>query len=705
MSLATAPRPGLERTATPEPPRTNYRPDIDGIRGTAAIMVMGYHGHVPGFDGTFIGLDLFFVVSGFVIINLLLGEYEHTGRIRWSAFYARRARRLIPAKATMLVCVLILSYFTLAPTGAQQETAQSAAAAAAFVSNFFFWNIADVSYFATEPGTGVLLHTWSLSVEEQFYLALPLGVLLAYLLARLLKVHIGRTLFFVTIALGIASLWAALTIVENDADAAYYLPITRAFEFLLGVLLALVCARVTAPVWLRQIMGLVGAGLCIYVFIDPMPVDKYPYTWALIPCVAAMLIIWAGTGSKTLISHFLSFPLFVWLGLVSYGWYLWHWPLLVMGEAVNLGQPPLWVRITLVMCALAIAIVSYHFIEGIFYKRSGHRNARKLYGGPRVVLTGVTSMAIVVTLAGGAFLIAKDRAQSPKWEAVINQLADVPEMPEECLVGDEVIPSEPVACPINEFDPDRPTLVLWGDSHAWMYIPAVEAAIRNKDVNFMAFVMGGCPPFLAGGHASTGCAGSNRLAMDFVNDLRRSDQPFRVVLSASWELYLEGEKALLDSEEVAARANPEYIAKMASLFDTGGARLFERLRELEVPTDVVAPTPSVERPAPLCEAQVRPYSCDRDRREAIQNETATRQWLNAEMEGMSGGGGYEARFIDPIPKLCSDDTCYAEKDGTLVFFDTNHLSATLSKTLKPFFIPSIKALIEPRAETLGNTPS
>src|SRR5690606_3407335 len=143
----------------------------------------------------------------------------------------------------------------------------------------------------------------------------------------------------VTIALGIASLWAALTIVENDADAAYYLPITRAFEFLLGVLLALVCARVTAPAWLRQIMALGGAGLCSYVFIDPMPVDKCPYTWALIPCVAAMLIIWAGTGSKTLISHFLSFPLFVWLGLVSYGWYLWHWPLLVMGEAVNLGQP------------------------------------------------------------------------------------------------------------------------------------------------------------------------------------------------------------------------------------------------------------------------------------------------------------------------------------------------------------------------------
>ena len=221
-------------------------------------MVMGYHAQVPGFEGSFIGLDLFFVVSGFVITGLLLGEFERTRRIRWSAFYARRARRLIPAKATMLIGVLILSYFVMAPTGVQQDTARSAAAAAAFVSNFFFWQIADVNYFANEPGTGVLLHTWSLSVEEQFYLALPLGVMLAYGLAKLLKVHIGRTLMFTALGLGIASLWGAMTLAGPSPEAAYYTPMTRAFEFLIGVVLALVVARVDAPVWVRQIMGLVG---------------------------------------------------------------------------------------------------------------------------------------------------------------------------------------------------------------------------------------------------------------------------------------------------------------------------------------------------------------------------------------------------------------------------------------------------------------
>ena len=306
-----------------------------------------------------------------------------------------------------------------------------------------------------------------------------------------------------------------------------------------------------------------------------------------------------------------------------------------MGESVNLITPPLWVRIALVMAALGIAILSYPFIEGIFYRRSGHRNAARTYGGPRVVLTGVTTMSIVVTLAGGAFLIAKDEAKSPEWEAVSKQLTDVPQMPSECLAeADELIPSQPYACPIVPFEEDRPTLVLWGDSHAWMYIPALEAAIGKRDVNLMAFVMGGCPPFLAGNGASTGCAGSNRLAMDFIAELRRSDEPFRVILSASWDLYLEGSQKLLNSQEVASRANPDYIAKMADAFNASGPTLFERLGELEVPTDVVAPTASVQRNAPLCEAQRLPLSCDRDRAHAILNEDDTRDWLDDQMAGL-----------------------------------------------------------------------
>jgi peptidoglycan/LPS O-acetylase OafA/YrhL len=692
--LATAPRPARARAkavkaeSPSKAPRTNYRPDIDGIRGTAAIMVMGYHAHVPGFEGAYIGLDLFFVVSGFVIAGLLMGEFERSGRIRWSAFYARRARRLIPAKATMLLGVLILSYFVMAPTGAQQDTARSAAAAATFVSNFFFWQVAEVDYFASDPSNSVLLHTWSLSVEEQFYLALPLLVLLAYGLARLLRIHIGRTLLFVTLGLGIASLWGAMTLAEPSPEAAYYLPLTRAFEFLIGVLLAMVVAKVTVPTLARALMGLVGGALCAWVLIDPMPTEGYPSYWALIPCAGAALMIWAGTGSKTAITRFLAFPLFVWLGLVSYGWYLWHWPLLVMGESLNLSTPPLWARVMLVMVALGIAILSYHFIEGIFYKRSGHRNARKLYGGPRVVLTGVTTMSIVATLAGGAYLVAKDELESPKWQAVAKQLDDVPEMPAECLQDDEIIPSEPVACDLVPFEEDRPTILLWGDSHAWMFIPALEKAVKGRDVNLVAVVMGACPPFYAPASADEACKGSNRMALNELQELRRLHQPLRVVLGATWEFYLEGGVDLLD--RVNSQANRAHISRMARYFQATAPKLFDRLAELEIPTDVIGQTASVLRNAPLCEAVPRLVACDVPRENALQNEQDTREWLETEMADLPEG----ARLIDATEQLCSEKTCYAERNGVVNFFDDNHLSATLSRRLSRYFEGTVDAVTE-----------
>ena len=356
-------------------------------------MVMGFHAKVPGFDGAYIGLDLFFVVSGFVITGLLMYEFEKTGGIRWGAFYARRARRLIPAKATMLIGVLILSYFVMTPTGSQQETAKSAAAAAGFVSNFFFWRGADVNYFAHAPGTGVLLHTWSLSVEEQFYIALPIALLLSLLLARLLRVPAVRTLLFTTLALGLASVWLAITWAHSNPEAAYYLPITRAFEFLIGVALALVVRKVTLAADLREVMGLAGAAICAYVLWRPMPVDGYPSYWALLPCAGAMLMVWAGTGGPTAISRFLSMRFLVGLGLVSYGWYLWHWPFLVLGESLNLAPPPLWARIGLVLLALGVAYLSCRFVEGLFYTRSGAKTRGTTWGPRRIVISGVTAMS------------------------------------------------------------------------------------------------------------------------------------------------------------------------------------------------------------------------------------------------------------------------------------------------------------------------
>jgi peptidoglycan/LPS O-acetylase OafA/YrhL len=690
VSLLTAPEVPLTRPdeAPSKPTRLNYRPDIDGIRGTAAIMVMGFHAGVPGFEGAYIGLDLFFVVSGFVITNLLLGEFNRTGRIKWSAFYARRARRLIPAKATMLIGVLLLSLFLLTPTGSQQETAKSAAAAAGFVSNIFFWQNDEVSYFGHAPGTGVLLHTWSLSVEEQFYIAMPFLILLAWVLSRVLRTNIRAVMLFVCLALFATSLWLAMQWASSDPESAYYLPATRAFEFLLGVALSLLVSKVSAPFVTRQVMGLVGAGLVVYALVDPMPTDGYPSYWAMIPCAGAFFMTWAGCGSSTLVTRFLSFRLFVGLGLLSYGWYLWHWPLLVMGESVNLAPPPLWMKVTLVMIALGIAYLSWRFIEGIFYNRSGGRPSGATWGPRRVVLTGVSAMTTVAVLSAGSLVVADDQADSPRWETVNEQLNDFPRLPEECASEDEKIPQRAVLCRLNEHQNSRGTVVLWGDSHAWMYIPALEAAAEEVDVNLVTFNQGSCPPFDATGMAINNCVRGNQLALDFIDDLAERGKPVRVLLGASWEIYFPGGRRInLLVERGGNPAHEAYVKAIAPLFQDGGAKLFDHLGDLKVGVDVIAPVAEVPRNAPLCEAQLTQlYSCDIATAESAAADEEARDWLTKQMKKLAG----EPRLIDVNDSFCDHGVCRARVGDTLTYFDNNHLSASFSRTLGDYFEPTLR---------------
>ena len=694
-STETMSRPEPERPSdvpVNRPTRMNYRPDIDGIRGTAAIMVMGFHAKVPGFEGSYIGLDLFFVVSGFVITNLLLNEFSRSGGIKWAAFYARRARRLIPAKATMLLGVLVLSFLVLPPTGSQQETARSAASAAGFVSNFFFWQSDTVSYFGHQPGTGVLLHTWSLSVEEQFYLAMPLLILVSWLLAKVLKLDVRGVALVVSVLLILSSVWLAMQWAETHPQAAYYLPITRAFEFLLGVALSLLVARIDVPALLRQVMGLLGAGLVVYALVEPLPTEGYPSYYALVPAMGAFFLTWAGCGSPTLVTRFLSFRLFVWLGLLSYGWYLWHWPLLVMGESVNLAPPPLWMRVTLVMAALGVAYLSYRYIEGIFYHRSGARpqGYNGSWGPMRVVMTGIASMTVVATLAATTMLVADDQAETTRWESVSEQLTDYPELPEECVPPGSIIQPRPMLCRLNEQESGRGTVVIWGDSHAWMYIPALEKAAEDADVNLVAFNQGSCPPFDATDLPINSCVRGNLLALDFIEKQVEKRRPLKVVLGASWEIYFQGKRINLMIARGGNPAHERYVDAITPLFQAGGASLFDKLGELGVSTDVIAPVAEVPRNAPLCEARLHLYNCDIDEEISMAADLVAREWLEEQMDKLAG----EPRLIDVNESFCDDKFCRAEVDGVLTYFDNNHLSASFAKTLGSYFEESVEDVVD-----------
>ena len=706
--MTTTTAPSVVAGSTPQPKaRTNYRTDIDGIRGAAAIMVMGFHARVPGFEGAYIGLDLFFVVSGFVITGLLFGELSKTGRISWPAFYARRVRRLIPAKATMLLGVLLLSTVILLPTGQEQDTDKSAAAASMFWSNFYFWRDSNTDYFGHQPGTGVLLHTWSLSVEEQFYLAVPLVILFALWAARRTRLSTRVTLGTSAVVLMIASLISAIALAGSHPDTAYYLPFSRAFEFLMGVALALVAPKLAwLPRWAMQVIG-VGAGLLIIgLLVFPMPTAGYPTYWALLPCVGTSLVVLAGSHGRTAVTHFLGIKPLTALGLVSYGWYLWHWPLLVFGEAVNIAPPPLYVRLILIMVALLIAYLSYRFIEGIFYSRAPKatkapraqttRQRRRSVPRPAriVILSGVATMLGVASLAGGAWLHAQSQGNDTHWQQVSAQLNDIPKLPYECIFDTHgVLPTRPQGCHLNDYVEGRPTVVLWGDSHAWMFIPALVEAAAGKDVNLISYTMGGCPPFdeelpPKGSDTST-CQRSNRLALDYVTKEHAAGTPLRVILSASWDDYRDGPTTSLMDQRVGDEQHDLMLARVAPHSELGTPRLFALLGQLGIGTDVVAQTAILPRSAPLCEARALPFSCDVPLAQVRAAQALGTEWLDSLIPSLPPG----TRLIDVDETLCDDTVCHAKVGDTIAYFDDDHLSASMSRQLADYFRPSVRAAI------------
>ncbi len=326
--------------------RDTFRPDIEGLRGVAILLVVLYHSSlVVGIPGGFIGVDVFFVISGFLITGLLLRERERSGSISLSAFYARRVRRLLPAGVVALACTLVASFVVLAPLD-RAAVALDAAAAALSIGNIRF-ALAEGDYFAAVTTPSPLLHYWSLAVEEQFYLVWPALVLVA---SRGRRARLGAGIAL-AIVLGV-SLIANLVVTGTAVSWAFYSLPTRAWQLSLGGLIAV------AAVPLARIPGPLAAGLG-WVAVPALGAAAlafdgsiaYPGAWALVPTLAAGALIVSGPGAHRPGRLLALWPL-RFLGRISYSLYLWHWPALVLPLIALEAEPPLELRAVLVALAV-----------------------------------------------------------------------------------------------------------------------------------------------------------------------------------------------------------------------------------------------------------------------------------------------------------------------------------------------------------------
>ncbi|MGA7810459.1 acyltransferase family protein [Bradyrhizobium sp.] len=494
------------------PPSDRYRPDIDGLRAVAVLLVVHFHAFPEAVPGGFIGVDIFFVISGFLITGIVARELGFQ-KFSLLAFYDRRVRRIFPALIVVLCAVMMLGWLWLLPE-AYAGLSVNVFASAAFAANIAL--LLQSGYFDIESARKPLLHLWSLGIEEQFYLVWPLILMLAAR-ARL-------SLVWVVALLGIASFVLNIVLIGTDPVATFYLPFTRAFELLAGAALACVWGRLgpsgAASNW-RAGLGIVLIAVAAAI-LDPR--RAFPGWWAVLPVAGSALVLSAPSAWTN--RHLLASRPFVWVGLISYPLYLWHWPLLVFLTAIKFRPLTPLERELIVVLSIALAWATYRFIETPF--RFGRPVPIKTLG-----LCG--AMALTAVAAG---IVCEAGGFEFRLPAEIRALADVPEQTAQwrihrCLLDLSHETSFADDCVDRN---RRPLVMVWGDSTAGALMPGLRRAQQTHDFGIAQFTSSSCIPAL---DADIAGVPNCRAINDQVLGLAQRLQPDIVLLHGAFEKYLD----------------------------------------------------------------------------------------------------------------------------------------------------------------------
>ena len=503
-----------------------YRPDVDGLRAVAVIMVLLFHAglHCPG---GYVGVDIFFVISGFLITGLVLKEQD-AGTFSLSNFWVRRIRRIIPAATAVVVAVILAGYFILLPSD-YVDLGESAIAQQIMLSNVYFWQ--NTGYFDGPSDLKPLLHTWSLSVEEQFYLGYPF---LLIFLKRFPRRVAGA--FLATLAL--TSLAVSEYGVQHHPSATFYLLPTRAWELLLGGLIWYVPppTRIKPSVlnilsWMA-VVGIITAGLRF------TSTTTFPGIHATLPCTSAAVLIHANSCRTSLPAALLASKPFVFVGLVSYSLYLWHWPILAylryrVGE--NLGAATTSGALVL---SMFLAILSWRLIETPFRRRAVLGDKRLLVG---TALAGIVSICIV------SAYIRVDGVRR-RYEADFLDIVEVPYAGRNHgAVGDRQIGWSLPVIGDETADDSVPDFVLWGDSFAKCLSSSCADAARRVGVKGYDAGLGGTPPLLGAWTGTENEAKSNSFNK-FVANFAESKKVEWLILFAGWDIHADGLSHLRNSK-------------------------------------------------------------------------------------------------------------------------------------------------------------
>jgi peptidoglycan/LPS O-acetylase OafA/YrhL len=656
---------------------TMFRADIEGLRALAILAVLGYHADVPGFGGGFVGVDVFFVISGFLITGLLHDEIGRSGQVDLANFFARRARRLLPASVLVLVAVALAGRGLLAPVDHALVAGDIATAALYVVNLRFAWQSTD--YLAGDRDGSPVLHYWSLAVEEQFYLFWPL-LLLAVLVwlphgfgRRRTPGAAGsdRAFMLPIVAVCAVSFGLALWLTARAQPWSFFSPWTRAWEFGVGAaVFALRDRWGRLGMAARSLLG--GCGLlALAIAVVRTGEAGFPGVMAWLPVLGAAALIAAGSGGTGVangqVGRVLSLPPLRWIGRLSYSLYLWHWPVLVFAGHV-LGLLHWIARLGWTLASVLPAALAYRFVEKpIHLGRSGRK---RVATGLRIgALASCSGLAAAAWLAWPAHLAAsrgRDAAQAlPPLEVQVAQVRDdlPPVYTDGCHLG--ISATESGECGYGAADgPVR--VVLMGDSKAAQWFPALEQIARERGWRFYSLTKSGCP-------AADVTPWSKNLSRPY----RECDQWREQILQ---RLGRERPDLVLLSSAYPGRVYDRSRGQEAGLeasrdvWREGWKRTLARLRDDGIRAALLRNTPEAGQDMASCVSGHldAPQACD----VRLHPSRVTRLERDA-------AAATRTPLIDMTPSLCRGGTCAAVQDGVLMYRDRTHLTPEAVRRLAP----------------------
>ena len=676
--VQSQPADSLHPTPATAEPRAGlaYRPDIEGLRAIAVIIVVACHAGVPAFGGGFTGVDIFFVLSGYLISGLLLKEIDATGKIAFLDFYARRLKRLLPALLLMIVTTMGAAAVILAPFE-QAGQAVTATATAFWLSNLYF-GFADLDYFSPDAGSNLFLHTWSLGVEEQFYLVWPVFVLfLAASVGRKRAVDSQR-LFdgFCCALIACLILGVALSFVQPLWG--FYLMPARGWQFALGGLVFVLVKKreeeeqakaadfSRLPVLAWPLAGLVGLALIVAAVLYLEEGMTYPGFWALIPSTGAALLLFAGTGPTGIVKRFLSLKPMQAIGKVSYSWYLWHWPVLVLGGTL-IPQAGLMQRAMLALLALILAWLSLVTVEQPLRKST--------FLARRPVFTGLASLLMMT----GAFFAASSwRDKSLDWASLPDQIVYQEvrgSLPVIYGMGcdDWISSSRLQVCSFGDADAAK-TAVLLGDSVAAQWFPALARPLVQQGWRFLVLTKSACPivdePIFYA-----------RIGMEYTicSDWRRN--ALRALAASQSDIIFMGSASSYDYSE------RQWLE--------GTQRILHQLSPAAGQVYVIQGTHRLPFDGPACLARrdwqpaflARLNDCGAAAANAVDGMVLTAL--------QSAASSFQnVKVLDLNPLVCPDNRCSARQGNQIVYRDFQHIATRFVEAVSPRITERIEELRE-----------